>query len=122
MNNFTVSIVKYEKPIESVKKTVDLTLGFKNLKASSKVFIKPNICFWRKDSVFPKWGVITTTRVVEDVIILLKEHGVDDITIGEGIVLPKPNDVDTPADAFQKLGYNTLKLSLIHISEPTRPY
>jgi hypothetical protein len=33
---------------------------------------------------------------------------VDDITIGEGMVTRDPKDVETPAHAFETLGYNTL--------------
>ena len=63
---------------------------------------------WTSESVFPKWGVITTSRVVEDMVVILKEHGIDDIIIGEGMVI-EPKDIDTPAHAFESLGYNVLK-------------
>jgi uncharacterized protein (DUF362 family) len=77
--------------------------------AGARVFIKPNIVFWTRAVAFPKWGVITTSRVVEDIIILLKERGIDDITIGEGTVTPNPKDSATPAHAFETLGYGLLK-------------
>lgn len=108
MEKKQVSLIRYEEPYASVKKAIIDCNGFKNLKPNARVFIKPNIVFWTKACRFPKWGVITTSRVVEDVVILLKEHGVTDITIGEGIVTD-PNDKDTPADAFNKLGYGKLK-------------
>ena len=76
--------------------------------AKAKVFIKPNIVFWTRKVRFPKWGVITTSRVVEDIVILLKERGIDDITIGEGITSRK-KDTEVSAHAFASLGYNTLK-------------
>jgi len=104
-----VAIVRYEKPMESVRRAVDLSGGLNHLSPGSKVFIKPNIVFWTKEVLFPKWGVITTSRVVEDMVILLKEHGIDHITIGEGTVLTKPKDPETPAHAFETLGYNVLK-------------
>jgi uncharacterized protein (DUF362 family) len=109
MGRVPVAIAVYEKPLESVRKAVDLSHGFENLSAHDSVFIKPNISFWRRGTIFPKWGVITTSRVVEDIVILLKEHGVDDITIGEGMVLSNPKDGATPADAFNRLGYNVLR-------------
>jgi len=109
MNKSLVSIVKYEKPLESVKRAVELSEGFSELSPDHKVFIKPNIVYWNKNCEFPKWGVITTSRVVEDIIILLKEHGVKDITIGEGIVTLDFKDKETPKDAFERLGYNILK-------------
>jgi len=61
-----VAIVRYEKPLESVRKAVDLCRGLDGLPAHARVFIKPNIVFWTRATPFPKWGVITTSRVVED--------------------------------------------------------
>ena len=109
MHKKRVSIVSYEKPIESVRKAIDLSNGLINMPPKAKVFIKPNIVFWTKAAAFPKWGVITTSRVVEDMIIILKEHGIDDITIAEGGVTFKPKDTKTYAHAFEALGYGTLK-------------
>jgi uncharacterized protein (DUF362 family) len=108
MNKRLVSIVKYEKPLESVRKAVELSQGLDHLPSRAKVFIKPNIVFWTRAVTFPKWGFITTSRVVEDMIILLKERGVDDITVGEGMVI-EPKDTETPAHAFETLGYGILK-------------
>jgi uncharacterized protein (DUF362 family) len=109
MKHPVVAIVRYEKPMESVRRAVDLSSGLKHLSPGSNVFIKPNIVFWTREVRFPKWGVITTSRVVEDIVILLKELGCDRITIGEGSVLTKPKDPETPAHAFETLGYNVLK-------------
>ncbi len=103
-----VSIVKYEEARSSVKKAVLDCGGLDHLPTKARVFIKPNIVFWTKACSFPKWGVITTSRVIEDTVILLKEHGVEDITIGEGIVVDR-HDTETPAHAFQTLGYETLR-------------
>jgi uncharacterized protein (DUF362 family)/Ni,Fe-hydrogenase III small subunit len=104
-----VAIVHYDTPLESVRKAVELSHGLDHLPANAKVFIKPNIVFWSKEVRFPKWGVITTSRVVENMVLLLKERGIDDITIGEGIVTNTPKDRETPAHAFETLGYNVLK-------------
>src|SRR5512135_1841481 len=85
MNKSKVSVVRYEAPFESVRKAVELCHGLDSLPSGPvKVFIKPNIVFWSERVDFPKWGVITTSRVVHDVVALLKERGVDNITIGEG--------------------------------------
>jgi uncharacterized protein (DUF362 family) len=108
MHKSVVSIVRYEKPYESVRKAVDLSQGLDHLPARARVFIKPNIVFWTRKVAFPKWGVITSSRVVEDMVVLLKERGIDDITIGEGTVT-MPNDRETMAQAFESLGYNVLK-------------
>ncbi|MGD8948846.1 MAG: DUF362 domain-containing protein [Desulfobacterales bacterium] len=109
MNKKLVAIARYEKPSESVRKAVELSKGLDHLPARAKVFIKPNIVFWTRAVTFPKYGVITTSRIVEDMIILLKERGIDDITIGEGTVTTDPKDTATPAHAFETLGYATLK-------------
>ena len=109
MSKSLVAIVRYDKPLESVRKAVELSRGLDHLPSKAKVFIKPNIVFWTRAVTFPKWGVITTSRVIEDMIILLKERGIDDITIGEGTVLMDIKDTQTSAHAFQTLGYEILK-------------
>ncbi|MDD5203990.1 MAG: DUF362 domain-containing protein [Desulfobacterales bacterium] len=108
MSKSIVSVIRYEKPRDSVRAAVQLSGGLDRLSASSKVFVKPNVVFWTSKTVFPKWGVVTTSRVVEDMVLLLKEYGIQDITIGEGSALPKPNDRETPAHAFRSLGYYDL--------------
>jgi uncharacterized protein (DUF362 family) len=105
----TVAVVRYETPQASVRRAVELCRGLDHLPARANVFIKPNIVFWTRAVPFPKWGVITTTRVVEDMVILLKERGIDDITLGEGMVTSTPGDTQTPAHAFETLGYGLLK-------------
>jgi uncharacterized protein (DUF362 family) len=109
MNKHKVSLARYEKPLESVRKAVELCGGMDRIGAGAKVFIKPNIVFWSTQVRFPKWGVITTSRVIEDLVVMLKEQGVDDITIGEGMVLGRPGDKETAAHAFETLGYNKLQ-------------
>jgi uncharacterized protein (DUF362 family) len=91
-----------------VRRAVDLSGGLDHLPSKAKVFIKPNVVFWTRKVDFPKWGVITTSRVIEDMVVLLKERGVDDIVIGEGIVQHDPKDKETPLHAFETLGYNAL--------------
>jgi uncharacterized protein (DUF362 family) len=108
MSKSVVSIVRYEKPLESVRKAIELSGGLDRLPSKPRVFIKPNIVFWTRKVDFPKWGVITTSRVIEDMVVSLKERGVDDIVIGEGIVQRDPKDKETPIHAFETLGYNTL--------------
>lgn len=104
-----VAIVRYEKPLDSVRKAIVLSGGLDHLPQGAHVFIKPNIVFWTRTEQIPKWGVITTTRVVEDIVILLKEKGIDRITIGEGMVIMDPKDDKIPYHAFQTLGYDILK-------------
>jgi len=109
MGKSIVSIVKYGHGKESVRKAVDLANGFENLDPNAKVFIKPNLVYWNRHCDFPKWGMLTTSSVMEEILILLKEHGVNDITIGEGVITENPKDRETSKDAFEKLGYNILK-------------
>ena len=109
MEKQTVAIVRYEKPLESVRKAIDLSHGLDHLPNKAKVSIKPNIVFWARHIPFPKWGVLTTSRVVEDMVILLKERGIEEITILEGIGTYDPKDQEIPAHAFESLGYNVLK-------------
>jgi len=109
MEKSKVALVKYEKPQESVQNAVEVIQGLDDVPTSAKVFIKPNIVYWNRHVTIPKWGVITTSRVIEDVVCLLKEKGIDNITIGEGIVTEDLNDTETALDAWEKLGYNKLK-------------
>jgi uncharacterized protein (DUF362 family) len=110
MSDKTVSIIKYKNPYNSVKKSIDLCNGFEHLPFQAKVFIKPNVVWWTTEAVIPKWGVITTSRVVEDIVVILKEYGIKDITIGEGMVT-HPSDTINPAAAFEGLGYKKLEKS-----------
>ncbi|HQG42677.1 MAG TPA: DUF362 domain-containing protein, partial [Spirochaetota bacterium] len=102
----SVSLVKYSKSTDSLKQAIELCDGFSKLKPGDKVLIKPNLVAW--DELFPPapYGVFTTTRMVEDLIIILKEYGCNDITIGEGSVEVKKG-VGTMA-AFAGLGYTDL--------------
>lgn len=124
MKEFTVALVRYEKPLESVRKAVELCNGLENLSSTDRVFIKPNIVFWTRSVQFPKWGVITTSRVVEDMVVLLKERGVTDITIGEGTVVFDPKDKETAHHAFETLGYNILgkRYGVKSVSTFERPF
>jgi uncharacterized protein (DUF362 family) len=111
MEKHVVAVVKYEEPIVSVRTAVELSKGLDSFTRGVKVFIKPNIVFWNKFYPIPKYGSITTSRVIQDMVILLKERGIDDITIGEGTVINKPKSKveGLQEHAFETLGYNTLK-------------
>ncbi|MDM8535897.1 DUF362 domain-containing protein [Desulfobacterales bacterium HSG17] len=124
MSKYNVAIVKYEKPLESARQAVEMSKGLSSLKPGAKVFIKPNIVFWTKAVPFPKWGAITTSRIVEDMVIILKDYGIDDISIGEGMVTMSPKDTQTPAHAFKSLGYETLnkRYGVKYINVMERPF
>jgi uncharacterized protein (DUF362 family) len=80
-----VAVVKYEEPLESLRGTMALIGGLEGAGRASRVFIKPNLGTWR-DAEFPKYGVVTTARMIEDIVLLLRERGVEDITLLEGVV------------------------------------
>jgi len=124
MEKFKVAITKYRRPTKSLRRTVDLSGVFDSLKGDEKVFLKPNIVYWSTIPDFPKWGVITTSRIIEDTIITLKERGISDITVGEGIGTADPKDFKTAYHAFETLGYNKFKqkygIKVINIFE--RPF
>lgn len=109
MDKPVVSLVRYDRSLEPVRRAVELCGGLERIPAGAKVFIKPNIVFWTKAVNFPKWGVVTTSRLVNDVVALLRGHGVGDITIGEGMVLGRPTDTETSAHAYKSLGYTKLR-------------
>ena len=79
-----VSINNYESSPDSLAKAIDEAKGFEKLQTKHRVLIKPNLVGW--DPVYPiaPYGVYTTSRLVEDMVILLKDYGVKDIIIGEG--------------------------------------
>ncbi|AFM26423.1 DUF362 domain-containing protein [Desulfomonile tiedjei] len=119
-----VAVIRYEEPYESVRKAVELSRGLEGVSSRSRVFIKPNVVFWTRSTLFPKYGVITTSRVVQDMVRILRERGVEDITIGEGGVVFDPKDKETSWHAFESLGYNELKkrygVKVINVHE--RPF
>jgi len=43
MSKNLVAVVRYEKPLESVRKAVELSHGLDHLNANARVFIKPNM-------------------------------------------------------------------------------
>lgn len=88
---FDVAVVDYHRPYESLKEAVDLCGGMGGVTPGSKVFIKPNLVSWYEGVNFPKYGVLTTSRLIEDMVRLLREHGVTDITIAEGMVWSQQN-------------------------------
>jgi len=89
-----VSIVRYEDP-SSVARAIELCDGFKNLKATHRILIKPNICT-AGGGFIPPFGTVITTKVMEGLVRALKDFGANDISIGEGTVL-------------DELGTNTMK-------------
>jgi uncharacterized protein (DUF362 family) len=108
MSDYIVAITRFEEDTNTLRKAVELSGAFDSVKPGMKVVLKPNIVIWTDAAVYPKWGVITTTRVIEDTVKVLKDLGVDDITIAEGIMLLDPRKKQIPQHAYEHLGYKTL--------------
>ncbi len=102
-----VSLVRYTASPDSLKEAITLCDGFSQLKASDTVLIKPNLVAWDDEYPIAPYGVFTTTRLVEDLVKLLKDAGCGSIIIGEGSVEVKKG-VGTMA-AFEGLGYRELE-------------
>lgn len=106
---FDVSVVKYEKPMESMKKAIELAGGIEKLAPDSKVVLKPNLVVWHEGVNFPKYAVLTTSRMMEDMVIFLSDQGVKDISIVEGCVeFEKDPKHSMLGQAAKGLGYDVL--------------
>ncbi|WP_299981815.1 DUF362 domain-containing protein [Desulfobacula sp.] len=108
MNDINVAIFRFEKNAETVKRAVQSVNAFKHLPSNAKVVIKPNIVVWL-DSPYPKWGVVTTSTIMEETVILLKEYGVTDISIVEGSLQMVPGEKQIGQKSFEGLGYTKLR-------------
>ncbi len=84
MKKRVVSITRYESSLDSLAKAIEDAKGFEKLDPRKQVLIKPNLVGWDPYYPIAPYGVYTTSRLVEDMVILLKDYGVRDITIGEG--------------------------------------
>ena len=97
MTKQSVSIVKYQEDHDTIRNALELCDGFKGLKANDKVLIKPNIVLASNRKKIPIFGVVTTTRILEEIIILLREYGCTNITIGEGSPFHGNRDLIPPS-------------------------
>ena len=81
----TVSLVRFDGSLDSLREAVELCAGFGKLNRNDKILIKPNNCFRHK--IMPPYGMVTTSKIIDGVIQLLLEHGCKDISIGEGAII-----------------------------------
>jgi uncharacterized protein (DUF362 family) len=81
---YEVAVMRYKDNIESLKQAINLVDGLQGFSGASKVVVKPNLVQWPEGMEFPKYGVLTTARLIEDVVVILKEHGVQHISLVEG--------------------------------------
>ncbi len=121
---YKVAIVKYKQPYKSTLEAVELSDALKNMPKNAKVVIKPNLLAWNTAADFPKWGVITTSRIIEDICPILKDMGASEITLLEGVNNLDPNIEDPSEHAFSKLGYDKLekRYGLKAVNAYTRPF
>ena len=82
----TVSIVRFDGSLDSISRAIELCGGFDSLKASHRVLIKPNITFggWMP---IPPYGMVTTSKVIEGILLKLAEHGCNNVSVGEGTIV-----------------------------------
>ncbi len=112
MEKPVVVLAGYESSPDSLRRAIEAASGLDTLRPNMGVLIKPNLVGW--DPVYPiaPYGVYTTSRLVEDMVVLLKDHGVSDITIGEGSAPrggKKAGELKGTRLIFSALGYDTLK-------------
>ncbi len=99
-----VAVVEYEREAGSLHAAVSACDGFRGLKTTDHVLIKPNIPWaspfsWKA----PPYGFATTARVVEETVRALKDHGCHRLAIGEGSIVNRALGADT-STAFRWTG------------------
>ncbi len=98
-----VAIVRIGEHSDPVKKVIELSDGLKGLKPSDSVLIKPNLVIGGRKGVFPPFGKVTTSFVIEKLVKHLLELGCTKLTIGEGSALAPQLGMDTKS-AFRFSG------------------
>jgi len=95
-SNMPVAIVKYDGTLDALRGAIELCGGFEKLKEDNRILLKPNIAWGGGGSKkMPKYGFVTTSRIVEDLIQLLRERGCQHVSIGEGAVVSEELGSDT---------------------------
>ena len=86
----SVSLIKRQEVGNLVRKAIEMCSGFKALKPEHKVLIKPNLVMGANKKMIPPFGKVTTSKVMEEMIQVLKEYGIRNITISDGAaVMPE---------------------------------
>jgi uncharacterized protein (DUF362 family) len=111
MEKPTVSLIRYESSPHSLAKALRESNGFEKIEAGHQVLIKPNLVGWDPEYPVAPYGVYTTSRLVEDMVILLRDYGIKDITIGEGSARRrrKGGKLHGTSLIFSALGYGYLR-------------
>jgi len=103
----TVALIKKSDHPNALEAAIEMCDGFKQLKPEHKVLIKPNLVIGGRRGIFPPFGRVTTSALMEKLVRLLIDKGCRDITIGEGTGLVKEIDSNTPS-AFKFAGMDRI--------------
>jgi uncharacterized protein (DUF362 family) len=95
----TVSLVKFDGSLGSLRKAIEICDGFGKLNRHDKILIKPNNCF--RHAITPPYGMVTTSKIIDGIIQLLLEYGCKDISIGEGAII----DIFDELEPYTKRGF-----------------
>ena len=119
-----VAITKYDGSLNSIKNGIERINGLQGLKPSDNILIKPNIVWGAGGSKkIPKFGFITTSRIVEGIVAHLKEMGFDRISIGEGAIANDEVGSDTMRGfAWSGIKRATQKYSIKLVDFNKEPY
>jgi uncharacterized protein (DUF362 family) len=101
----SVSLIRSEKTGNSVRKAIDLCDGLQSLKTSDKVLIKPNLVLGANQKNFPPFGIVTTAKIIDELVQVLLEKGCKDITVGEGSIVLEEMGSNT-TQGFKFTGIN----------------
>ena len=94
-----VTVIYGRKVLEMVRRLFNETAALNHLKPDDRVMIKPNLVVSRKN-----WsGLDTDPRVVEAIVIMLKEAGIRRIIVGDGSGMGY-----RASKAFEYCGYNNM--------------
>jgi len=90
---------------QGVREAIESCGGLDDLEPGMSVLIKPNLVVWLEKYPYAPYGVITTSRVLEEIVKMVKERGVTDIRLGDGCAQNK--DVgSTIENLYKGLGYD----------------
>jgi len=99
----SVAVVKFRRGCASLGEAIQLCEGFGRLNSNDSVLIKPNIVTGGRPKT-PRRGVVTSTELMEELFILLKDHGCKNISMAEGsLIIP-----DLKADTQSALDWSGL--------------
>jgi len=77
----TVALIKKSDYSNALEAAIEMCGGFKQLKPEHKVLIKPNLVIGGRRGIFPPFGRVTTSDLMEKLVQLLIDKGCRDITI-----------------------------------------